>query len=169
MSSSRYQVTPTSQPRSARATAMERPIPDSLPVTIARWGTKSRVSTAMPAPFPGARRACPPREGEASYVVSPPSVVLVVDIANVMGSRPDGWWRDRAGAATRLMAELAPLAGAEVRSPDGVPLVVSRVIAVLEGHARDAQAPDGVEAVRATADGDSTVRALAGDLVAAGE
>ena len=102
-------------------------------------------------------------------MVSPPSVVLVVDIANVMGSRPDGWWRDRAGAATRLMAELAPLAGAEVRSPDGVPLVVSRVIAVLEGHARDAQAPDGVEAVRATADGDSTVRALAGDLVAAGE
>jgi hypothetical protein len=101
-------------------------------------------------------------------VASPPSVVLVVDVANVMGSRPDGWWRDRAGAATRLMSELAPLAGAEVRSPDGVRLLVSRVLAVLEGHARHAQAPDGVEAVRATADGDSTVRALAGDLVAAG-
>jgi hypothetical protein len=95
--------------------------------------------------------------------------VLVIDVANVMGSRPDGWWRDRAGAATRLMAELAPLAGAAVRSPDGVPLAVSRVLAVLEGHARDAQAPDGVEAVRATADGDSAVTALAADLVAAGE
>ena len=86
-----------------------------------------------------------------------------------MGSRPDGWWRDRAAAATRLMSELAPLAGAGVRAPDDVPLVVSRVLAVLEGHARDAQAPDGVEAVRATADGDSVVIALAADLVAAGE
>jgi hypothetical protein len=102
-------------------------------------------------------------------VVAPPPVVLVVDVANVMGSRPDGWWRDRAGAATRLMSELAPLAGAQVRSPDGFPLVVYRILAVLEGRARDAQVPDGVEAVRATADGDSAVSALAADLVAAGE
>ena len=29
---------------------------------------------------------------------------------NVMGSRPDGWWRDRAGAARRLVAEIIPLA-----------------------------------------------------------
>jgi len=28
----------------------------------------------------------------------------------VMGSRPDGWWRDRAGAAVRLHAELVRLA-----------------------------------------------------------
>ena len=27
-----------------------------------------------------------------------------------MGSRPDGWWRDRAGAARRLVAEIIPLA-----------------------------------------------------------
>jgi hypothetical protein len=27
---------------------------------------------------------------------------LVVDAANVVGSRPDGWWKDRAGAARRL-------------------------------------------------------------------
>jgi len=33
-----------------------------------------------------------------------------VDVANVMGSRPDGWWRDRAGAAVRLYGELAALA-----------------------------------------------------------
>ena len=36
-------------------------------------------------------------------------VTIIVDGANVMGSRPDGWWRDRAGAAARLHAELAPL------------------------------------------------------------
>ena len=37
-------------------------------------------------------------------------VTIVVDVANVMGSRPDGWWRDRAGAAVRLHAEIARLA-----------------------------------------------------------
>ena len=97
-----------------------------------------------------------------------PPVVLLVDVANVMGSRPDGWWRDRAGAATRLMAEL-PRAGTEVRSPDDVPLRVDRVLAVVEGRAREAQGPDGVEVVRATADGDSAIAALAADLVADGE
>jgi hypothetical protein len=30
------------------------------------------------------------------------ATTLVVDAANVVGSRPDGWWRDRAGAARRL-------------------------------------------------------------------
>ena len=32
--------------------------------------------------------------------------VLVVDAANVVGSRPDGWWRDRPGAARRLHERL---------------------------------------------------------------
>ncbi len=34
-------------------------------------------------------------------------VLVVVDGANVVGSRPDGWWRDRAGAAARLHAFLS--------------------------------------------------------------
>jgi hypothetical protein len=46
-----------------------------------------------------------------------PRSVLVVDVANVMGSRPDGWWRDRAGAASRLLATLVPLLGTEVSVP----------------------------------------------------
>jgi hypothetical protein len=36
-------------------------------------------------------------------------VTIIVDGANVVGSRADGWWRDRAGAAVRLRDELAPL------------------------------------------------------------
>ena len=41
----------------------------------------------------------------------------------MMGSRPDGWWRDRAGAAVRLYAEVADLAasGRVVPLPGPVP------------------------------------------------
>jgi predicted RNA-binding protein with PIN domain len=35
----------------------------------------------------------------------------VVDGSNVIGSRPDGWWRDRVGAAVRLADRLAELVG----------------------------------------------------------
>ena len=34
---------------------------------------------------------------------------VFVDANNVMGSRPNGWWRDRAEAARRLVAEIIPL------------------------------------------------------------
>jgi predicted RNA-binding protein with PIN domain len=42
--------------------------------------------------------------------------ILVVDGANVVGSRPDSWWKDRAGAARRLHERLlvADLPGDEV-------------------------------------------------------
>jgi predicted RNA-binding protein with PIN domain len=30
----------------------------------------------------------------------------IVDASNVIGSRPDGWWRDREGAARRLLEQL---------------------------------------------------------------
>ena len=36
-------------------------------------------------------------------------LTIIVDGANVVGSRPDGWWRDRAGAAVRLRDQLARL------------------------------------------------------------
>ncbi len=35
----------------------------------------------------------------------------VVDGMNLIGSRPDGWWRDRAGARRRLVGELVSLVG----------------------------------------------------------
>jgi GNAT superfamily N-acetyltransferase/predicted RNA-binding protein with PIN domain len=35
---------------------------------------------------------------------------LYVDAMNVIGSRPDGWWRDRPGAVRRLLDRLGPLA-----------------------------------------------------------
>ena len=45
---------------------------------------------------------------------------MFVDGNNVMGSRADGWWRDRAGAARRIVAEIALLA----RSRKGVLTIV---------------------------------------------
>ncbi len=101
-----------------------------------------------------------------------PDVVLVVDVANVMGSRPDGWWRDRAGAAARLLGQLGPLAGQRVRlGPDDADVHVVRVVAVLEGQARRVQPPDdaaAVDVVRADRDGDTAVVAQAQAVLAAG-
>ena len=98
--------------------------------------------------------------------------VLVVDVANVMGSRPDGWWRDRAGSATRLLAQLVKLIGQDVEGPSGAePLVIHRVIAVIEGQARAAQVPEeatavGLEVMAASADGDSSSVAAAQGVLA---
>lgn len=88
---------------------------------------------------------------------------LIVDLANVMGSRPDGWWRDRAGAARRWLAQLGPLVGRQVVLPDGRPATLSEVVVVVEGQAKAAAVDPGspLRVVRAERDGDSTVVAEA--------
>jgi predicted RNA-binding protein with PIN domain len=48
------------------------------------------------------------REG-AEHLRAAPSRRLIVDAMNVIGARPDGWWRDRAGAARRLIEGLQAL------------------------------------------------------------
>lgn len=78
--------------------------------------------------------------------------VLVVDVANVMGSRADGWWRDRAAAASRLVDEVRAAGVAAEHE----------VLLVLEGAARaGAAAGDGpVRVVHADGSGDDAVVAL---------
>lgn len=93
---------------------------------------------------------------------------VLVDAANTVGSRPDGWWRDRAGATSRLLAGLAGLAGAELPGDDGAPVQVDAVVAVVEGAAREVPAPDGVTVVRAPGSGDDALVAEAGRLLADG-
>lgn len=51
--------------------------------------------------------------------------ILVIDGANVVGSRPDGWWHDRPGAARRLADALG-----------AARLPYDEVVLVLEGEAR---------------------------------
>jgi hypothetical protein len=94
--------------------------------------------------------------------------VLLVDVANVVGSRPDGWWRDRAGAATRLLERLAVLVGRTVPGPTGTALTCDAVVAVVEGRARDVVAPSPVRAVRAGGVGDDALAAEASALDADG-
>jgi 8-oxo-dGTP diphosphatase len=99
-------------------------------------------------------------------------LTVVVDAANVVGSRPDGWWRDRAGAAQRLVAGLSALArrGVEDVPPElGLPAPAHwfpEIAVVLEGEAR-AAVPDsgageaGLRIVSAAGSGDDTIAAVA--------
>ena len=96
--------------------------------------------------------------------------VLLVDAANVIGSRPDGWWRDRAGAASRLLESLAGLRGATVTRPKSTRAErLVEVLAVLEGAARSAAAPDTVGVVSAAQDGDREIVAQARRILADGK
>jgi hypothetical protein len=82
--------------------------------------------------------------------------LLVVDAANVVGAKPDGWWRDRAGATARLRDGLADLNNTGL--PD-LPGPVE-VVLVVEGRARDVPSVEGVRVVRAAGSGDDAVVAL---------
>ena len=82
--------------------------------------------------------------------------MLVIDAANVIGSRPTGWWRDRPGA-TRVFTE-------RVRATVTAGALGPPVTIVLEGRARagaDEAYVDGVEVVHAPGEGDDTIAAIA--------
>lgn len=86
--------------------------------------------------------------------------LLVVDAANVVGSVPDGWWRDRAAATTRLRDHLVGLAAEGLRG-SGVPLELQtgplEVVLVVEGQARRVASVDAVRVVAAPASGDDEI------------
>lgn len=78
--------------------------------------------------------------------------VLIVDGANVVGSRPDGWWRDRPGAARRLHDRLVTaISSGALDGP---------VVLVLEGAARrgvSQGATDHVQVMHAPGSGDDAI------------
>ena len=87
--------------------------------------------------------------------------ILVVDGANVVGSVPDGWWRDRAGAAARLHAGL-----------QNADLSFDWVVLVLEGSAGagvPAGEVAGVTTVHAPGVGDDEVVAQCRDHTTSGD
>jgi hypothetical protein len=83
--------------------------------------------------------------------------LVIVDGANVVGSVPDGWWRDRAGAAARLRDSLATVPA------DGLPGLPGpvEVTLVVEGRARDIpETGNGVRVARAGGSGDDKITEL---------
>ena len=99
---------------------------------------------------------------------------MVVDVANVVGSRPDGWWRDRAAAAARFLDALAERVRSGIPADGGGPLPVvatwPEVVAVVEGEARAAALParPPLDVVAASADGDAEIVARTEALVRSG-
>lgn len=85
-------------------------------------------------------------------------VALVVDAANVVGSVPDGWWKDRAGAAERLAGRLDGVGVAASELSLGGTEWFPEVSLVVEGQARALDVhPPSVAIVRADAAGDDAI------------
>ncbi|OJV93209.1 MAG: NTP pyrophosphohydrolase [Microbacterium sp. 67-17] len=102
---------------------------------------------------------------------------IVIDAANVVGSVPDGWWRDRAGAAERLLERVRHW---QARGVDADALELPgahwfpEISVVLEGQAKGAapSADDsgaGIRVVLAPGEGDDEIVAETQRRVASGE
>lgn len=85
-------------------------------------------------------------------------LLVIVDAANVVGSVPDGWWRDRRGAAERLRDRLAA---------DGVPGrgEAVEIVLVVEGAARGVESVAGVRVEAASGSGDDRMVELVAEAV----
>ncbi|KPC82806.1 MULTISPECIES: NTP pyrophosphohydrolase [Streptomyces] len=83
--------------------------------------------------------------------------LVIVDAANVVGSVPDGWWRDRHGAAERLRDSLVPYAD------DGLPGYAGpvEIVLVVEGAASGVVSVPGVRVRAAAGSGDDLIAELA--------
>lgn len=90
--------------------------------------------------------------------------LLVVDAANVVGSVPDGWWRDRAGAAARLRDGLSPLVLAGLADLDVAGPI--DIVLVVEGQAREVPGNPTVPVIPAESNGDDTIVELVSAEVA---
>lgn len=97
---------------------------------------------------------------------------LVIDAANVVGSVPDGWWKDRAAATGRLRARVSALAATGIASAElglGGSTWYPELFLVIEGAARAVQdTDDGVTLVRASGSGDDAIVDCARALERAG-
>jgi hypothetical protein len=93
--------------------------------------------------------------------------LLIVDGANVVGSVPDGWWRDRRGAAERLRDALVPLAAGGLPADSGAPPwtvgAPLEIVLVVEGAARGVESAAAVRVEQAAGSGDDLIARLAAE------
>ncbi|MEV7612714.1 NTP pyrophosphohydrolase [Streptomyces sp. NPDC089799] len=96
--------------------------------------------------------------------------VLIVDGANVVGSVPDGWWRDRRGAAERLRDRLAAAPPGTLPGgvPEGTPGTTPEIVLVVEGAARGVVSVPGVRVDSAPGSGDDRIVELAAEYAGRG-
>jgi hypothetical protein len=99
--------------------------------------------------------------------------VVVVDVANVMGARADGWWRDRAGAALRVCREVIALAERGDETAGAWVLVLEgrarEAVALLENETPLADGRSPVRLVSAPGSGDDTIVGVVAGVVARDE
>jgi 8-oxo-dGTP pyrophosphatase MutT (NUDIX family) len=89
---------------------------------------------------------------EIQATIRPETIVL--DVANIIGARAErGWWNDRLGAATRLLEDVAGLRLTHPILAQWFP----RVVAVVEGAAKNAPAVEGIQVVAAPGSGDDAI------------
>lgn len=137
-----------------------------------------RERTAIPAGGPGDDRRAEPSDdapdtampddgttgADLPGVLGAPTTV-VVDAANCVGSVPDGWWRDRAGATRRLRDALDPEGLGRDLQLDATPALVL----VVEGRARGVDSTATVQVVEAPGIGDDTIVGVVERLAELGE
>jgi 8-oxo-dGTP pyrophosphatase MutT (NUDIX family) len=161
----------------ARAAAQLSPRPANAESTAIRWWASAEIDR-----LPLHRGLA----GAWQRLRQPPaSLRVVVDAANVVGSRPDGWWHDRLGATRRLRDELGAVARDGIAAPalpddvdvgelagllPAVSLVVEGAARPLAGERRDITWWDAAITTNAAPrDGDSSIVDLAHQSIASGE
>jgi uncharacterized protein YaiI (UPF0178 family) len=107
----------------------------------------------------------------------------LIDAMNVIGSRPDGWWRDRDGAARRLIDQITDWAECPVTvvlddGPDDLLGTVGTVTVVRASRrgrnaaddeiVRLVEGLDGARVVTSDAELAARVRALGAEVMGAG-
>lgn len=161
----------------ARARDHISPHPANAESTAVRWWASAEIERL---PLHRGLAAAWPRLRQ-----SPAPLRLVVDAANVVGSRPDGWWHDRLGAARRLRDRLSALARNGITAPslprdlrvNGLDGLLPAVSFVVEGAARPLADESlgsswwdaAITTHAAPRDGDTSIVDVAHDSVAIGE
>ncbi|HIV57705.1 MAG TPA: NTP pyrophosphohydrolase [Candidatus Stackebrandtia faecavium] len=85
--------------------------------------------------------------------------LIVIDAANVVGSRPNGWWKNRSAATTALRDHVAALAGTGLHSTthpwtSRPPL---DIVMIAEGKAKGVASTDTVTIIDAPGNGDDAI------------
>lgn len=137
--------------RSAASTPSLRPFRIAI---VSRSHTPSIIAPRQgKRASPGYRKTPATRRRPQNRMTRAAHSRIFIDGNNVMGSRPDGWWRDRAGAVRRLVTEIIPLALGhggvwtivfDGKEPPRMPPPPNCLIVVHTGHGRRDGADDRI-------------------------